>query len=132
VRPVEPLPAPAQPDTRTTGNRALAFGLLVTGGVLAAGAVTAHVLAASNASIYNDDSRCLVANESRDQQCGTYRASAQTFYEVAIVGYGLAAASVATGLVFLLTSATPRSAHDGRTACGPSVGSLGVSCLGRF
>jgi hypothetical protein len=132
-RPFEPVhsPAPTEPPPHAS-TRALSWGMLATGGVLAGGAVTAQVLAINNASIYNDDRRCLVGNLSRDEQCGSYKASAQSFYGVALVGYGFAAASVATGLVLMLKSAPPGPAHADRSGCGPSIGSWGVSCQGHF
>jgi hypothetical protein len=124
------MPLPAA-QARPAGGE-LGWALVVTGGVLAAGGATAHALAASNASIYNDDGRCLTGALSRDERCGSYKATAQTLFGVAVVSYGLAAASGATGLVMLLTSGRSKAGRGSGTACGPTAGFWGLSCQGRF
>jgi hypothetical protein len=123
---------PPAPEVRPGDHRTVAWSLVVTGGVLAGGAVVAHVLASADASIYNDDSRCLVGSLSRDEQCGHYKATAQTLMGVAAVGYGVSAAAVGAGVVLLLTSARSGSSHASASACAPGIGFWGLSCEGRF
>jgi hypothetical protein len=55
--------------------------------VLVAGGATAHVVREQAATRYNDDSRCVRPNATRDQLCGSDRTTASTGGVLAVIGY---------------------------------------------
>jgi hypothetical protein len=101
-------------------------------GALAIGGVVAWRVREDNIAIWNDDSRCLrtdASGETRGQQCGSYQTTANVALGFEIGAFAAAAASAGVG-VWLLWS-HGRAAHAGVAWCGP-LGSLGISCEGRF
>jgi hypothetical protein len=86
--------------------RRRAWGWALSGlGALAIGeGIGAHLLAVHLASQYNDDHRCLVGGLTREQSCGGLREGASAAQAAAIVGYGVGAAALGSGLYLLVTS----------------------------
>jgi len=87
----------------------------------------------SEASHWNNDSRCLSGTQSRAETCGQVRDRAEFAQQVAIVGGGLGVVFGAAALVHWLASSGPPSenAHAKLSAdCGASW--LAVQCHGSF
>lgn len=103
-----PSPEPPQPKMQAAGHstdsgqRVAQWSLFVGGTVLAIEGVIAQVVAQQRAAVYNDDSRCVWGNLSRNERCGAYRKDAQLARAVAIISYGLGGAALAGGIYFTL------------------------------
>jgi hypothetical protein len=128
------VPAPAvvpqlAPTIGESTSSTLPWVLLGSAGVLIAGGVVATIVGSANASVYNDDARCLYGDLTRDQRCGSYRDRAEAANAAAVVGYTLGAvAGVAGGVVFALGS----KRRDKATALSCSFEGAMLECGGRF
>jgi hypothetical protein len=122
-RPATPTAVPPHDRSYAT----LGYVSLGAAGLLAVGGGVAWRLRENDVSIYNDDSRCLVGTQTRNEQCGSYARAADGALAVEVIAFS--AAAVATGLgAFLLLTGRPQ----GRVAwCSPS-GGLGIACGGSF
>ena len=76
--------------------------LAIGAGVLLSDAAIAHVVGLRLASQYNDDSRCLHGDMSREERCGSFRTEAETMRNVAIAGYAVGGAAAVTAAWLLL------------------------------
>jgi hypothetical protein len=116
--PLVPALAPAAPVAGSTSAVAtmlaepapgidvetVAWASIAGGTVLVAAAAVASIVRAVNASVWNDDSRCLVIDRgSRETQCADYRDRAQVALAGAVLGYALGGIAVGTGATLLLT-----------------------------
>jgi hypothetical protein len=88
--------------TRASGIHTAAIVTLVGGGVLLAGAVTAHITREWYASRYNDDSFC--PPRDRVERCSAYLHGANTTQTLAIVGYSAAGAALLTSLILFVVA----------------------------
>jgi len=143
--PPEPTPPPARavgggPSGARIALKWTAAGLAAAG--LAAG-VIGVVLHGDNVSKF-DDHPCrnkngvgVLVDGTPDTTCQSLLDSLQTDQKIAIVGFVAAGAFAATWLALMLTEppSAPRPAEHAaarRLSCAPSVGTIGLSCLGRF
>jgi hypothetical protein len=120
----------AAPDTSESRPRSAWGGYVALGGAgaLAIGGVVAWRVFKDNSAIWNDDSQCQRLDESREQQCGSYRTTAEVALGAEIGAFTLAAASAGVGAWLLW----PRRAARAAVAwCGP-FGTVGMLCQGRF
>jgi hypothetical protein len=103
---------------------------LAAGGVLVAGGVTAIAVGEKYRSIYNDDNRCFIAPETRDERCGVEGGIARTAEISGVVALSLGAVAAGAGTFLLLRfpSRSPRS--TARSRCGVGLG--GFQCSGSF
>ncbi len=101
------------------------------GGTLAAGGLAAAAISAVYTARYNDDSRCFVWPQTRDQRCGADRGIVETTRVTAIVALATSAIAVGAG-AFLLATTPPRQigSAKGAVACRLAPGFVG--CTGRF
>jgi hypothetical protein len=120
---------PTRPEAPRPASTPLGWALLGTSGAFVAGATAAWVVRNANASVYDDDARCLYGPLTRDQRCGEYRDRATSAGALAIAGYALGATA---GILSAVAFVTPRSRARDATffACGPA--GMGVACGGRF
>jgi hypothetical protein len=116
----EILPTPdraAHPPAKSTAmsasettRHAFAWGTLTAAGVFLGVGVAAQVVGLEKASKYNDDSRCLYGELSRDERCGVYRGQAESAQTLANVSYIAAGALGITSVaLFLLRPAKQQS-----------------------
>jgi hypothetical protein len=141
----EPVTAPAQmpppasprrvpldmPPCRASALKTpvLGWALLGTSAAFLAGGVVATFVAGNNASVYNDDGRCLYGDLTRSQRCGAYRDRAEAASALAIAGYALAAGTgVASTIVFL----THRSQNPPTAPLTCSLLAMSVGCRAAF
>jgi hypothetical protein len=103
--------APAPSDGASTTRRAGWIALIAAAPLLATG-VTAHVVREHNAAQYNDDARCFMGVQTRDQRCGNLRDTANTATVIAAIGYGTGAAALITGVTLLLAGARGTASED--------------------
>jgi tetratricopeptide (TPR) repeat protein len=96
--------------------------------LLIAGA-TAHLIREQKAAAYNDNTRCYFGDRTRSQRCGSERDAAQVAQTVAIVGYSLAGAALASGVIALLATRRQQDRQPVRvaTAVGPRSARVAVS-----
>jgi hypothetical protein len=100
-------------------------------GVLLAGGIAAQVTREINAAHYNSPSCLAIANETRDQQCGSYGSTARTTTVLAIVGYaGAGIAAIASAYLFL--SARPGSPRHPAAVSACDLGLEGITCSVAF
>ncbi|HEY2511374.1 MAG TPA: hypothetical protein VGI39_10985, partial [Polyangiaceae bacterium] len=103
------LPAPAAllpvppPRMDSPSRPTVEWTLLGAAATFLVGGVVAEVAAVSNASVYNDDARCLYGTLTRDQRCGAYRDRADAAGALAVAGFSVAAiAGVSAGILFVV------------------------------
>ena len=126
--PEAPTPSPNPADTRVTGavatRRAFAWGALSAAGAFLGGAIAAQIVREGSAARYNDDSRCLYGNLSRDERCGVYRGHAESAQGLANIGYVAAGAfGIASAVLFWSSMSTPKTSG---LRFGLDVGSSGA------
>ena len=101
-------PSDASADLKQT----LAWAFLGGGLAVVAAGAALQVAAATNASTYDDDKRCLFGDLSRDERCGAFRDRAEVDHALAVTGISLGAASfLASVIVFATTSRHSRTAN---------------------
>ena len=122
---VAPMPPPPAPPS-AQGRRTAGWLLLGGAGVAAVVGGVATAVNSSEASIYNDDSRCLIGTATREAQCGGHRANAQAAQVVAITGFAVEGAAALAGVLILVTGAR----KPARVGC--SIGLGGIVCGGGF
>src|SRR5882762_2476507 len=97
------------------------------GAVLFAGAgIVAWRVHEWNSDKYNDDSRCLIGTQTRDESCGGNGTMATTSLVLEIGSFALAGVAAGIGTWFLATPNAPQKGNAA-TACGPIAG-VGVLC----
>jgi hypothetical protein len=77
---------------------------------------------------YDDNSRCLVGGNSRDENCGSFKQTADAAQVVEIAGFATSAVAAGVGIWLLATSHGKREVG---ATCGPWFGA-GVACSGTF
>jgi hypothetical protein len=105
-------------------RRAFAWGTLGAAGAFLGGAIVAQIMREQNASRYNDDSRCLFGNLSRDERCGVYRGQADSAQGLANIGFVAAGALGAASAILFWSSATAQKTSGVRL--GLDIGSTGA------
>jgi hypothetical protein len=133
---MEPSPAPHRTNLPVTGmaatRRAFAWATLGGAGAFLGGALAAQIIREENAAHYNDDSRCLYGDLSRDQRCGVYRGQAESAQALANIGYVAAGAlGVASAILFWSNPTPPKTSG---VQFGLDVGSFGgeLTLRGKF
>jgi hypothetical protein len=111
------------PERRTVGILTLSGATL-----LALTGVGAWRLRVIDILKYDDNSRCLVGGNSRDENCGPFKQTADTAQVVEIAGFAASAVAAGVGIWLLATSHGKREVG---ASCGPSFGA-GVACSGNF
>ncbi len=85
----------------------------------------------SDASDWNDDSRCLVAGRTREENCGDIRSRVQTWDALSTAGFILGGLGLAAGITILALEASDDDDGTGvALSCGGGLTS--VECTGRF
>ncbi len=101
-------------------------------GAFAALGVVAMVVGDGAASRWNDNSRCLLGAQTREEQCSDARATTETMRSLAITGFVGAGVFGAAAAVFFLTAPRGAPTRAAILRCAPEVGTLGLTCGGRF
>jgi hypothetical protein len=111
------------PERRTAG-------ILTLGGatLLALTGVGAWRLRVIDILKYDDNSRCLVGGNTRDENCGPFKQTADAAQVVEIAGFAAAAVTAGVGIWLVATSHGKREVG---AACGPWFGA-GIACSGTF
>jgi hypothetical protein len=115
-------------------SSALAYVAIGAAGFLTAAGIVAWGVHEHEASIYDDDSRCLQGTATRDQQCGGRAREADVALGVELGAFAGAAAAATYAIVRLASTGAPGATGSRTTpasACAPWLG-LGVQCGGRF
>jgi hypothetical protein len=110
-------------------ERTLAWTLAGTGAAFALAGLAAQLVANADASIYDDDSRCLVGNLTRDERCGVWRDRTETGRALAIAGYAVGGSAILGAAILFRISMPGQTVHSA-WSCGPSGG--GLACTGTF
>ena len=95
-----------------------------------AGGTIALLVQNYNAAIWNDDARCLSANQTREQLCSNYHSAARTAEVLTYINFAGAGAAAAVAGVLFVVSAKSRTSPISVAAC--RVGGLGISCGASF
>jgi hypothetical protein len=128
---------PAKPPTMRgqsapSTRRFLAWGTLgAAGGLLGAG-VAAQIVREMNAHRYNDDTRCLYGDLTRDQRCGNDRARAEAAQGFADVAYLSAGAFAAASLALFWEPSHPGKSGKTTLWLDARASSLQLGCAGDF
>jgi hypothetical protein len=123
-------PAPS-PSTDSGADVRTAAWISVAGAAaLLAGGTAALLVQNHNAAVWNDDSRCLSTNQTREQLCGNYHSAAKTAEVLTYINFVGAGAAAAAATVLFAVSAKSRPSRTSAGACRLS--GLGIACAGSF
>jgi hypothetical protein len=129
----------SHPETSALSWRRPAVWVASAGAVLLAGSITAQLIGSGKSDDFNDikdapnpTGQCSkVLSEDGGGRCAGLRKSADRYFYSALVGYGLAGASLVTAGV-LYFNAPDSSRREQALACVPSFAGRGLSCALRF
>ncbi len=121
----------ASPSTDSGTDARTAAWISVAGAAaLLAGGTAALLVQNYNAAVWNDDSRCLSTNQTREQLCGNYHSAAKTAEVLTYINFaGAGAAAAAATVLFVVSAKSPTSRIS---AVGCRLGGLGIACAASF
>jgi hypothetical protein len=125
--PVHPPAPPVPPaERRPRLLRTLSYAGYAAAGALLGGAIAAHAVREQQAALYNDDTRCLAGFRLREETCAAELSAVRTAEGLAIAGYVIGGALIATSTALLIVSRRPARAP--RLSCAPDLAAPGAGC----
>ena len=128
-----PTTSASGPEVRSeAGFPRKLVGIAALGGaaIFGAAGIVAWRVHAWNVDTYDDESRCIVGNLTRDQSCGGNGAMATTALVLEISAFALAGVAAGIGTWLVATPSAHRTSNAS-VGCGPIAG-MGIVCKGVF
>jgi hypothetical protein len=97
---------------------------------LLAGGTAALLVQNYNAAVWNDDSRCLSSNQTREELCGNYHSAARTAEVLTYINFVGAGAAAAAATVLFVVSVKSRTSTISSAGCRLS--GLRIACEASF